>query len=131
MLLDIARPFSYRRELPSSFIRGHSLISFLPDSSSLSAQMQVFWVTDNDDPVRGVTQLHKVALNKRRVHSSPAFLPSRFRESDLSFSFRQDLEDRKIDLQPFFVPPSPLQEFDLENFYGVSLVSSLILVSLC
>ncbi|GAA5853409.1 hypothetical protein JCM5353_004719 [Sporobolomyces roseus] len=63
--------------------------------TSLSAQMQVFWVTDNDDPVRGVTQLHKVALNKRR-----------------------DLEDRKIDLQPFFVPPSPLQEFDLENFYG-------------
>ncbi|GAA5936364.1 uncharacterized protein JCM15063_001867 [Sporobolomyces koalae] len=63
--------------------------------NSPRAQNQIFWVTDNDDPVRGVTQLFNVAMNRRR-----------------------DLKDRNIDLHPFLVPPSPQKGFDLDKFYG-------------
>lgn len=36
-------------------------------SSSPTAQNQIFWVTDNDDPIQGTTQLFNVAMNKRKA----------------------------------------------------------------
>ncbi|GAA5914205.1 uncharacterized protein JCM6883_000775 [Sporobolomyces salmoneus] len=77
--------------IPDAF--GHC--STLLIQHSPTAQNQIFWVTDNDDPIRGTVQLFNVAMNKRK-----------------------DLKDRNIDLQPFFVPPSPNHQFDLDKFYG-------------
>ncbi|GAA6015830.1 hypothetical protein JCM11491_007201 [Sporobolomyces phaffii] len=87
------RPSQEQSKLPEAL--GHCATLLVQNSPS--AQHQIFWVTDNDDPVGGNAQLFRVAMNKRK-----------------------DLKDRNIDLQPFFVPPSSetSDAFDLDKFYG-------------
>ncbi|GAA5974908.1 hypothetical protein JCM5350_004498 [Sporobolomyces pararoseus] len=93
-------PFEGKPRITDTF--GHC--STLLIQNSPTAQNQIFWVTDNDDPIQGTAQLFNVAMNKRK-----------------------DLKDRNIDLQPFFVPPSPGQIFNLDKFYGeiVSMYSEV------
>ncbi|BGP25558.1 ATP-dependent DNA helicase II subunit 1 [Rhodotorula toruloides] len=60
-----------------------------------SANNRAYWVTDNDDPIKGVEQLFHVAKAKRK-----------------------DLEDMKFHIETFFVPPTFDSHFDLNKFYG-------------
>lgn len=61
---------------------------------------RIFLVTDNDDPAKGQTAQLKAAQNNRR-----------------------DLLDLGYDLDPFFVPPTKEDDFDLSKFYDVSSAS--------
>ncbi|GAA6064690.1 hypothetical protein JCM10212_002408 [Sporobolomyces blumeae] len=76
----------------------------LLSQNSPTAQNHVNWVTDNDDPVRGIPQLFNSAMTKRK-----------------------DLHERSIAIEPFFIPPSPGHAFDLDRFYGdiISMQSDL------
>lgn len=62
---------------------------------------RIFLVTDNDDPSKGQPEQLKAAVNNRR-----------------------DLLDLGYDLDPFFVPPTKGDEFNLDKFYSVSCVES-------
>jgi len=59
----------------------------------------IFLVTDNDDPAKGQPKQLEAALNGRR-----------------------DLLDLGYDLDPFFVPPTKGDGFDLDKFYAVSRI---------
>ncbi|GAA5988311.1 hypothetical protein JCM10908_002158 [Rhodotorula pacifica] len=62
---------------------------------SPNANNRIFWVTDNDDPVKGNTQLIEVLRRKRLDATESGFL-----------------------VETFFVPPTFESEFDLDKFYG-------------
>ncbi|GAA5867373.1 hypothetical protein JCM3774_003567, partial [Rhodotorula dairenensis] len=62
---------------------------------SPNANNRIFWVTDNDDPVKGNTQLIEVLRRKR-----------------------SDASESGYAVETFFVPPTFDSDFDLDKFYG-------------
>ncbi|POY71002.1 ATP-dependent DNA helicase 2 subunit 1 [Rhodotorula taiwanensis] len=63
--------------------------------ASPNANNCIFWVTDNDDPVSGNTQLTDVMRRKR-----------------------MDVDESGFGVETFFVPSTPGDDFDLDKFYG-------------
>lgn len=88
---------------------------------SPNANNRIFWVTDNDDPVKGNTQLIEVLRRKRSVGSTGTrLLLCGGRQLLTTVSHAgQDATESGYAVETFFVPPTFDSDFDLEKFYGV------------